>query len=464
MNSKSYFYTNSLIFKVNLGMNEVFSIFLQVSIPTGYETSKLLTGLLISAGIGMLIGFEREYSHRKERDAGGNDLLMAGIRTYPLISLMGYLMLFFSGMINVWLFVVGLIGVLVYVGLFYYRNSKLGHTGTTSEFSVVITYLLGALVYLDYTLLAVGTGVFLTVALAFKVRLHKAVGKLDEKEVHAIIQFVILAALVLPILPNEDFGPDGVLNPWKIGLVIVLLTGLNFLGYLLGKFIDSGKSIILTGILGGFVSSTAVTWHFSRQSKEGKGSAEYQAVAIITASSIMFLRIAFLLYFLNTELFFETVYGMVIVTLVGIGIGYFIIRKGDEGKDGKSSKTTEMTSKNPLNLLDALKFGAVYVAILLLVGLAKEYMGTGAIFAVSAVSGLTDVDAVVISMANLGGTTLEIGIALTGVIIAAASNTLVKYGMCLIFGSPGLRKFASYGFIPMFITFVLYVIIKRTLF
>jgi uncharacterized membrane protein (DUF4010 family) len=440
-------------------MSEVISIFLQVSIPTGYETSKLLTGLLISAGIGVLIGLEREYSHRKDNDGGGTALLMAGIRTYPLITLLGYLMLFFSGMLTVWLFVIGLIGVLGYVGIFYYRNSKLGHTGTTSEFSVVISYLLGALIYLDYTLLAVGIGVFLTVALAYKVRLHQAVGKLDEKEVHAIIQFVIMAALVLPLLPDEDYGPDGVLNPWKIGLMIVLLTGLNFTGYLLGKFIDSGKSIILTGILGGLVSSTAVTWHFSRQSKEGKGSAEYQAVAIITASSIMFLRIAFLLYFLNRELFFETVYGMVIVTAVGIGIGYLIIRKS-----GKSSKTDGMVSKNPLNLLDALKFGAIYVTILLLVGLAKEYMGTGAIFAVSAVSGLADVDAVVISMANLGGSTLDIGVALTGVIIAAASNTLVKYGMCLAFGSPGLKKFASYGFIPVFITFALYVIIKRTLF
>ena len=440
-------------------MSEVISIFLQVSIPTGYETSKLLTGLLISAGIGVLTGLEREYSHRKDNDGGGTALLMAGIRTFPLITLLGYLMLFFSGMLTVWLFVIGLIGVLGYVGIFYYRNSKLGHTGTTSEFSVVISYLLGALVYLDYTLLAVGIGVFLTVALAFKVRLHQAVGKLDEKEVHAIIQFVIMAALVLPLLPDEDYGPDGVLNPWKIGLVIVLLTGLNFTGYLLGKFIDSGKSIILTGILGGLVSSTAVTWHFSRQSKEGKGSAEYQAVAIITASSIMFLRIAFLLYFLNRELFFETVYGMVIVTAVGIGIGYFIIRKS-----GKSSKTDGMVSKNPLNLLDALKFGAIYVTILLLVGLAKEYMGTGAIFAVSAISGLTDVDAVVISMANLGGSTLDIGVALTGVIIAAASNTLVKYSMCLAFGSPGLKKYASYGFIPVFITFALYVIIKRTLF
>lgn len=440
-------------------MSDVISIFLQVSIPTGYETTKLLTGLLISAGIGVLIGLERQYSHRKDKDGGGSELLMAGIRTYPLITVLGYLMLFFSGMLTVWLFVIGLIGVLGYVGIFYYRNSKLGHTGTTSEFSVVISYLLGALVYLDYTLLAVGIGVFLTVALAFKVRLHKAVGRLDEKEVHAIIQFVIMAALVLPLLPDEDYGPDGVLNPWKIGLVIVLLTGLNFTGYLLGKFIDSGKSIILTGILGGFVSSTAVTWHFSRQSKAGKGSPEYQAAAIIAASSIMFLRIAFLLYFLNRELFFETVYGMVIVAAVGISIGYFIVRRG-----GKSPKADGMVSKNPLNLVEALKFGALYVTILLLVGLAKEYMGTGAIFAVSAVSGLTDVDAVVISMANLGGSTLDIGVALTGVIIAAASNTLVKYGMCLAFGSPGLKKFASYGFIPVFITFALYVIIKRTLF
>ncbi|MCB0725330.1 MAG: MgtC/SapB family protein [Ignavibacteriae bacterium] len=434
-------------------------IFLQVSIPTGYDTQKLIIGMLVSVGIGILIGLEREYSHKKEERTGSDNLLMAGIRTYPIITLLGYIIMFLSASLTIWLFFVTLVAVLVYVGMFYYRNSKLGHTGTTSEFSVVIAYLLGAMVYLDYTLLAVGIGVFLTITLAFKLRIHKAIGKLTEKDIHAIIQFVIMAALLLPLLPDEDYGPDGVLNPFKIGLIIVLLTGLNFVGYLLGKFINTGKSVILTGILGGFISSTAVTWHFSRQSKAGKGVPSYQAAAVIVASSIMFLRIAFLLYILNKELFEQSAAGMIIVAGIGIGIGYLIVR---------NSKVTHsergIVSKNPLNLTEALKFGAVFVSILLLVGLAKEYIGTGAIYAVSAISGLTDVDAVVISMANLAGVNLAINVAFTGVIIAAASNTLVKYAMCLIFGKPELKKYASIGFIPVFLTFVLYVVIKRAFF
>src|SRR5690606_16409374 len=305
-------------------------------------------------------------------------------------------------------------------GIFYYRNSKLGYTGTTSEFSVIIAFILGALVYLQYTLLAVGIGIFLTVVLAFKVKVHWAVGKLDEADIHALIQFVVMAALILPLLPDEDYGPDGVLNPQKIGLIIVLLTGLNFVGYLLSNFIDSGKSIILTGVLGGFVSSTAVTWQLARQSKSGKGSPEYQAVAIIVASSIMFLRVAVLLYILNQELFYQTVIGMLLVTAVGIGMGYFILRNSS-----KKNTDAGVISKNPLNLLDSLKFAGIYAAILLLVGFAKENMGSAAVLAVSAVSGLTDVDAVVISMANLGGNTLDMNTALAAVFIAAAANTLV---------------------------------------
>ncbi len=434
-------------------------ILLQVNLPTDYDTSKIAIGLLIAAGIGVLLGLEREYSHKKVKRKNNKEYLMAGIRTYPLITILGYLSMFLSAMMTEWLFIVMLIGVLAYVGLFYYHNSKLGHTGTTSEFSIIISYLIGGLVYLDYTLLAVGIGVFLTVALAFKLDIHRAIGKLEEKDVHAVIQFVIMAALVLPLLPDEDYGPEGVLNPRKIGLIIVLLTGLNFIGYLLSKFIDTGKSIILTGVLGGFLSSTAVTWHFSRQSKTGKGSPEYQAVAVIIASSIMFLRIAFLLYLLNLDLFYQVVIGMVIVCIIGIGIGIYILKKATNKSPGDG-----VVSKNPLNLMEALKFGAIYTTILLLVALAKEYIGQDAIYIVSAVSGLTDVDAIVISMANLGGSTIEMEVALTGVMIAAAANTLVKYTMCIVTGKTDFKKFASYGFIPIFITFALYVIINRTFF
>src|SRR5690606_13741840 len=269
-------------------MNDFLAIFLQFKIPNDYDTQTLLMGMLISVGIGILLGLEREFSHKREEKEGDMAKLFAGIRTYPLITLLGYLMMFFSGLINIWIFIVSLAGILAYLGIFYYRNSKLGYTGTTSEFSVIIAFILGALVYLQYTLLAVGIGIFLTVVLAFQVKVHWAVGKLNEEDIHALIQFVVMAALILPLLPDEDYGPDGVLNPRKIGLIIVLLTGLNFAGYLLSKFINSGKSIILTGILGGFLSSTAVTWQLSRQSKAGKGSPAYQAVAVIVASSIMF--------------------------------------------------------------------------------------------------------------------------------------------------------------------------------
>jgi uncharacterized membrane protein (DUF4010 family) len=440
-------------------MSDFFSIILQLKIPSDYDTTKLITGMLISVGIGILLGIEREFSHKRDVKDDSTNKLFAGIRTYPLITLLGYLLIFMSGLFNIWVFILGLLGILSYLGIYYYHNTKLGHTGTTSEFSVIISYILGALVYLDFTLLAVGIGVFLTVVLAFKLKVHWAVGELNEEDIHALIQFVIMAALILPVLPDTDYGPDGVLNPRKIGLIIVLLTGLNFVGYLLSKFIDTGKSIILTGVLGGFVSSTAVAWQLSRQSKSGKGSPAYQSVAVIVASSIMFLRVGVLLYILNQELFFQTIIGMLLVAAVGIFIGFFIISKVKEKNTGD-----EVISKNPLNILDALKFAGIYVAILLLVALAKQNLGSAAVLALSAVSGLTDVDAVVISMANLGGNTLEMNTALIGVFIALTSNTLVKYSMCLIFGKPEMKKFSSYGFIPVFITFALYVIIKTTFF
>ena len=424
-----------------------------------YDILRLLTGVLICAGIGVFMGLEREYSHKKDEEVGKDELMFAGIRTFPIVCLLGYTGMFLAELYSIWVFIILLAGVLSFTGIFYYKNISKGNAGSTSEFAIIISFVLGALIFLDYIRFAVAIGVLVTLFLALKVKLHMAVGKLDREDIFALIKFVIMAALVLPLLPNEEYGPYGVLNPRSIGLIIVLLTAINFSGYLLGKFIDKGKSIIFTGILGGFLSSTAVTWHFARSSKSSKANPDYNSAAIILASSIMFLRVAVLLFILNRELFTEIFAGMVILCVIGILAGVIIVKRAKPGSAGEG-----MVSKNPLNLTEALKFGVIYTVILLLVGFAKENMGDSAIYIVSGVSGLTDVDAVVISMANLGGVTLDMGVALIGVAVAVISNTFVKYLICLVFGSGRLKKLVSFGFIGIFMAFALYLGVKEFLF
>jgi len=405
--------------------------------------------LLIVLGIGILLGAEREYSKQQK-----DERLFAGVRTFPIVGLLGYLTLFLSEKYSFLIYVAAFVGVMILVGLSYHRTQR-QDAGTTTEFSLIITFILGSLVFAKSYHLAVTVAVIVTTLLTLKIRLHAVVRQLSQSDIFSIIYFVIITALVLPLLPNQDFGPYNVFNPYKIWLIVSIFVALNFVAYFLSKFIDHRRSVILTGILGGFASSTATAWFFSRQSGRSSKGGAIQASAVVLASSIMFPRLLIWLLLLNISLFQALWAPVLIIGLLGIGLGYYVGKKEQE-----SAPATEHEISNPINFKEALIFAIIYVVIQFVVGYAESRYGDEGVYLAAGISGLTDIDAITISMANYAKESVGLSVAAAAVMIAAFANTLVKYAFCLIFGNNNMRKYASYAFVPLFLAIIGYTIFQ----
>ncbi len=404
----------------------------------------LFTGLAISAGIGFLIGLEREHARKDGTNAAE---FFAGIRTFPIISILGYLFMMLGQEVSIWIFALGILGILAIVTVGYYSASIRGETGSTTEFTAILTFILGGMVYLKYYELAVASAVLTTFLLALKSTLHRMVDMLSHEEIMAILQFVVISFLILPFLPDENFGPYHALNPHNIWLVVVILVSINFALYIIGKFIKPGNSLLLAGILGGLVSSTAMNWYAASQSKKQKGMESGLAVTAIVASSLMYYRMALFVYLFNPELF-RVLIGP--LTLAGtIGVLYSVYRS--TRKDAALLKK-DLPVQNPLNLKEALKFALFYSFVLVFVAFSKEHLGNTGIYISSAVSGLNDVDAITISLSRMAGEQVQFIIAASAILIAALSNTLVKYLICAIFGSSPFRKAVTSGYLMLFFT------------
>jgi len=408
-----------------------------------------LQEVLIVLGIGLLLGLEREMSK------GGPDVpIFAGVRTFPIVTLTGYVAMLLAAEYSVWIFVGTLFGAAALIAMSYV-GSKAEQLGTTTEFSLLIAFLLGGLVFTGRYHLAVSVAVAVAALLSLKDPLHQAVQRLSQKDVHSILFFLVITALALPLLPNIDMGPYGIFNLFRIWLIVVIFVALNFLGYFLTKFLDQKKSTLLTGILGGFVSSTATAWFFSRQSRKNQEGGVIEAAAIVLASSIMFPRLLIWLLLLNFELFRSLWIPIVVLGLMGIGIGYWISRRHGAVAEGPPKEV-----KNPINLREALFFGVIYLGIQFIVGYANEHFGESGVYVASGISGMTDIDAIAISMARFGKEAPGIGIAGTAIVIAALTNTLVKYGFCLVFGNRNLKRYSSLAFLPIFALGVGYIIFR----
>ncbi|MCB9285150.1 MAG: MgtC/SapB family protein [Lewinellaceae bacterium] len=409
-----------------------------------------LKELLIVVGIGLLLGLEREFT----KSGNHQERLFAGIRTFAIVTLMGYLALYLSNLYSIWIFIATLGGVIVMIALSYQRTGKQDF-GTTTEFALLIAYLLGALVFTGNYHLAVSITVIVTALLALKTRMHDAVQRLSQPDILSILIFIVITALVLPLLPNQNWGPYGILNLYEIWLIVVIFVTLNFAGYFLTKFLDQKKSTLMTGILGGFVSSTATTWYFSRQSGKSEEGGVIEAAAIILASSIMFPRLLIWLLLLNFPLFKSIWWFVLLLGLVGIGFGYWIARKQDQLSEGPPKEV-----RNPINLREALIFALIYLAIQFVVGYANAHFGENGVYLASGISGITDIDAITISMANFSKSGLAQTVAGTAILIAAFANTLIKFIFCLFFGNKRLKRYTSMVFVPLFAIGIGYIVFR----
>lgn len=404
-----------------------------------------LIGLTISIGIGFLIGMERQFS----KEAVEHQEQFAGIRTFTMVSIFGFISTLLSSFLGEWIFGLTLACVFAFVVVSYVQLSKLpGNRGATTEFALLITFTLGALVYLNMILFALIIMVVMLFLLAFKPTLHLFVEKLKRQELLAIILFVVMSALVIPFLPTDNFGPYNLWNLKEIWQMVLLVSGTSLVGYMIAKFMGQ-KGTMLAGLIGGLVSSTSVALSFSRKSKDiqSKSSSFFFAVAIISACTIMFPRILFEVYVVNAELASQLYLPILIITLAGFASAAIIykLKNGDHTEN-------ELILKNPLDLSTAVKFALLFAAVQWLVKYASIQFGDSGIYIAGAISGITDVDAITLSMAKLAKSGDDANIAIQTIIIAAFSNTFVKLAIVFLLGSIELRKTVFWGFLAIFIS------------
>lgn len=399
-----------------------------------------LIRMLVTAGIGFVLGLEREYSQYIEKGE-----IFAGLRTFTLVALLGFLTAYLGITFTYWIFIAGFLGVVTIVAISYWVTSNEGNIGSTTEFAIIFTFLLGGLVLVGSINLSLALTVITLVLLSLKLRLKSMIGQLTQKELFAFVRFVVIALLILPFLPNEFYGPYEVINPREVGWIIVLTSGIGFVGYILMKFLGTDRGILLTSILGGLVSSTLVTFTFSKKSKETPELSQNYAVGIFAAATIMVLRIFLLVFIFNKAMLFELTIPLLIILLTTFGIAlYFYIKQFE-----KQHAVDKIVLGDPLNIKNAVFFGIFYMGILLLVSYANHAYGTKGIYLSSAISALTDIDAIAISVSKLGGTTMNLLIAQNTILLATLSNTVVKIGITVFTGSRQLKKYVliGYGFI-----------------
>ena len=401
------------------------------------EHSTLFLRFGVALAIGFLVGMQREYARGQ-----GDRKIAAGERTIALMGLAGCASAMVADILGVpWLFGLLILPVWGLVVAAYAVSAQQGHPGMTSETAAVIVTLTGALCYWDHVPLAVALGVATTVLLSVKMELETFVQRLTRDDVYATLKFAVITAIILPVLPNQAYGPSpiDVLNPYKIWLMVILISGISFCGYVLVKVVGSERGIGLTGLLGGLVSSTAVTLSFSQRSRQDEGLARPFALAIIISWTIMFARVGVEVAVVNAPLL--AVLWMPLVAGAVAGLGYCIYL---HYTSGHAEAAVEVS--NPFELAPAVKFGLLYGLVLVVAKAARVYFGDTGLYLSSIASGVADVDAITLSVAELSRSgEMAFGTGARAIILAAMSNSLVKGGIVLAAGAPALRRVVAPG-------------------
>jgi len=401
----------------------------------------------VSLFIGILVGLQREYSYEESEDEEEDRNAFAGIRTFALLGLIGCAAANVSEIFDTtWVFVATVIVVGSQIAVAYFVTAGRGDVGMTTEVAAMSVLLTGALCYWNELLIAVALGVTITVLLSLKLELHGIAERVTRADLVATLKFAIITAIILPVLPNQTYGPLDVLNPYGIWLMVVLISGIGFLGYVLFKVLGTRRGIGLTGLLGGLVSSTATTLSFSQRSQKSGALAKPFALAIIVAWTVMFGRVLIEVAAVNRTLL-EVVW-VPVTAAAAAGLVYSLYlylapRAVDED---------DVVVTNPFELRPAITFGLLYGVILFVSKAAQEYVGETGVYLSSAISGLADVDAITLSMAELSRSgNLDLTTASRAIVLATMSNTLVKGGIVLTSGSIALRRALAPGIILIII-------------
>ncbi|HKP25871.1 MAG TPA: MgtC/SapB family protein [Dongiaceae bacterium] len=385
--------------------------------------------------IGVLIGIERE----KRRDT---EVTVGGIRTFVLLAILGAVGGYLSDRFDtIWplLAIVALGGITVVAGFLIDADERKGPIGLITELAAIVVTMLAGLATLGQPALAVCLGIVVAALLAYKQPLHGLIDKIGWDDLFAGLRLLIASFIILPLLPDYTVDPWGALNPRKLWLLVVMISGLSMIGYVATRWLGPGRGTVITGLTGGLVSSTAATLAFSRQSKESDDAqaAQMLATGTLLAWAVMFFRVMVISFAVYPALLRDLAVPMTAMGLACLASAGVLLwrRRTDAG----SSKPGEIAVSTPFTLTQATKFGLLFAVILLVVKIVGDLDLPGGLYVVAALAGLTDVDAISLSMAQhaRGGAIL---VATIAIVIAALANTAVKAGMAASIGSAGYRQ------------------------
>lgn len=391
-----------------------------------------LQGLVVATGIGLVIGLEREHSTQSEKPH------LAGFRTFPLICIFGFLTGMLAKDYTMALLPMATAGLLLLVAVAYYVQAQKGKFGLTTEFAIILVFFLGIMVANGQVNNALAVVVTVTLLLSLKDEFHSFVARITYQELLAFIKFFIIALLLLPNLPNKDFGPEGILNYRDIGWIIVVVSSLSFIGYLLLKFGGTKHGVLITALLGGLFSSTMVAWVFAARSRESPALVKAYAAGILLASTIMYLRVVALAALFNPGLAYRLAVPCGIMLLLSLFAVWRITKS-----DSETQKDAEgIPLGNPLDLKNAVFFGILYVAIGFLLYYSEKWMGASGAYLTGLISGVADIDAITINSAQMEvreGS--QNAVASKIVLVAMLSNTVFKTMVAVLRGHAHLRPY-----------------------
>lgn len=383
--------------------------------------------------LGALLGIERE--KRNAREGGG----IAGLRSFIMLAQMGAVGGFLAVQLGTpWILagvVVAVAGVVI-AGYVTAARNKPENLGLTTEFAAIVCCLLGALSTTGHRELAIGLGVTTAALLAYKHPLHQIVGRLNWDDVLVGLRLLLATFIVLPLLPDEAVDPWGAINPYKLWLLVLLISSLSLVGYVATRWLGAGHGTAITGASGGLVSSTAVTLTFVKQSHERPGDGVQLAGGILLSWGVMFGRVLVAATIVYPPLFMAMVIPFVAMTLAAGGAALWCLRRGTRA----AAEADSVPLRNPFSLLAAGKFALLFAVVQLLLRLGQTYLPGQGVYVIAALAGLTNVDAITLSMAEHAKTTADgLTVAVVAIAVASTSNTLVKAGVAVGAGHRSLR-------------------------
>ncbi len=387
----------------------------------------VIQSLFITLIMGFMIGMQRTLSILPKGEHN-----FAGSRTFALIALIGYLSAWLGDTIEGFIFIsAAIVGLLLAVS-YYLKVTRFHKTGMTTQIAAVVTYLLGLMVYAGLQNYAIFIAVVLVVLLEIKPRLQQFEAHLSSTDINAAVLLLAMSFIVLPVLPDKMIGPYELFNPYKTWLMAVIIAAISFVGYAAIKLLGQKRGVFITGAAGGLISSTAVSISLSQMFHRQFPLLNNYAGGVAIACTFMYLRVLFEATVIHPDLALHLAPAYLAASVSGLGFSYYLYT---HSQSADINFDNSAITKNPLQLSEAIKFGILFGIIYGAIAFTQTRFGDIGVYIVSLASGITDVDAITLSLSELArDDKLVMTTAMNGIVIASVTNSLVKLGIVFWLG------------------------------